>query len=134
MSYAEAVGANAVFIGAHSLDYSGYPDCRPEYFDAFNELSKLANKAGVEGKPIKIHAPLVGWNKTKIIETGVDLKAPFQATWSCYEGGEMACGACDSCILRRRAFEEAGVRDPVPYMPEGGLPKPAKKAVKPKAA
>jgi 7-cyano-7-deazaguanine synthase len=131
IAYAETVNATAVFIGAHALDYSGYPDCRPEYFEAFNELAKLATKAGVEGKPIKIHAPLVGWNKTKIIETGVDLKAPFGATWSCYEGGDEACGACDSCQLRQRAFLEAGVTDPVKYAAPGAPH--AKKAARAKA-
>lgn len=132
LAWAETLGANAVFIGAHALDYSGYPDCRPEYFDAFNELAKLATKIGVEGRPIRIHAPLVGWTKTKIVETGVDLKAPMHLTWSCYEAGEAACGRCDSCQLRLRAFAEAGVKDPVPYATDGT--KHPKKTVKPKAA
>jgi 7-cyano-7-deazaguanine synthase len=118
LAYAESVGANAVFIGAHALDYSGYPDCRPEYFEAWNELTKLATKTGVDGKPIKIHAPLVGWTKTKIVETGLDLQAPFGKSWSCYEGGETACGTCDSCQLRLRAFAEAGSKDPIPYATE----------------
>lgn len=130
LAYAETVGANAVFIGAHALDYSGYPDCRPEYFEAFNELAKLATKATVEGRSIRIHAPLVGWDKTKIVETGVDLKAPLQLTWSCYEGGAAACGVCDSCQLRIRAFAGAGVKDPVPY----AAPKEPKKPLKARAA
>lgn len=124
LAYAETVGAGAVFIGAHSLDYSGYPDCRPEYFDAFNALAKLATKSGVEGNPIRIHAPLVGWTKTKIVETGLDLKAPLKLTWSCYEGGEAACGECDSCQLRLRAFAETGVADPAAYA--GAKKKPVK--------
>lgn len=126
LAYAETVGANAVFIGAHALDYSGYPDCRPEYFEAYNDLAKLATKATVEGRSIKIHAPLVGWNKTKIVETGIDLKAPLQLTWSCYEGGSAACGFCDSCLLRLRAFAEAGVKDPVPYAAAREPKKPLK--------
>jgi 7-cyano-7-deazaguanine synthase len=112
LAYAETVDADAVFIGAHALDSSGYPDCRPEYFDKFNEMAKVANKRGVEGEPIKVLAPLLGWNKAKIVETGVDLKAPLRYTWSCYEAGEAPCGACDACQLRREAFAQAGHPDP----------------------
>ena len=140
LAYAESIGANAVFIGAHALDYSGYPDCRPEYFDAWNELTKLATKIGVDGKPIRIHAPLVGWTKTKIVETGLDLQAPMGRSWSCYEGGEKACGVCDSCQLRLRAFAEAGAKDPIPYavepnfIPRPPQPKPAAAAPPPAPA
>lgn len=126
LAYAESIGANAVFIGAHALDYSGYPDCRPEYFDAWNELTKLATKIGVDGKPIRIHAPLVGWTKTKIVETGLDLQAPMGRSWSCYDGGEKACGVCDSCQLRLRAFAEAGSKDPIAYAVESNfIPRPS---------
>lgn len=112
LAYAEAVDAQAVFIGAHALDYSGYPDCRPEFFEKFNELAKLATKAGIEGDAPKILAPLVGWTKAKIVETGHDLKAPMKHTWSCYEGGAHPCGTCDSCQIRRDAFAQAGFPDP----------------------
>lgn len=134
LAFAESINAQAVFIGAHALDYSGYPDCRPEYFEAFNELAALATRSGVEGKPIKVHAPLVGWNKTKIVETGIDLKAPLNLSWSCYEGGPQACGECDSCQLRLRAFAEAGAKDPIPYRSkETEAPAPPPKRAKAKA-
>ena len=135
LSYAESVGAGSVFIGAHALDYSGYPDCRPEYFEAYNEVAKLGTKAGVDGRSIRVHAPLVGWTKTKIVETGHDLKAPMNLTWSCYEGGETACGRCDSCQLRLRAFAEAGLKDAVAYGSLSSSPPlaPAKKQAKAKA-
>jgi 7-cyano-7-deazaguanine synthase len=129
LAYAESIGANAIFIGAHALDYSGYPDCRPEYFEAWNELAKLATKVGVDGKSIRIHAPLVGWTKTKIVETGLDLQAPMAKSWSCYEGGEKACGVCDSCQLRLRAFAEAGAKDPLEYAIQPPMtPRPASAA------
>lgn len=112
IALAESIEAQAVFIGAHTMDYSGYPDCRPEYFDAFNDLVKLGTRGGVEGDPIKVIAPLLGWTKAKVVETGRDLKAPMKHTWSCYEAGPKPCGACDSCILRRQAFEKAGMSDP----------------------
>lgn len=114
LAYAETVGAEAIFIGAHALDYSGYPDCRPEYFEKFQELAKLATKQGVDGSPVRIHAPLVSWNKAKIVQTGIDLKAPLKETWSCYEPGPQPCGACDSCQLRAQAFAQIGLRDPWP--------------------
>jgi 7-cyano-7-deazaguanine synthase len=112
LAYAEAVEAGAIFIGAHSQDYSGYPDCRPEYFEKFQELAQLATKQGVDGDAPKIVAPLVGWTKAKIIETGNDLKAPMRHTWSCYEGGAQPCGECDACQIRRDAFLRVGVPDP----------------------
>lgn len=135
LSYAESIGAHAVFIGAHALDYSGYPDCRPEYFEAFNELAKLATRAGTDEKPIKVHAPLVGWTKTKIVETGLDLKAPMNLSWSCYEGGAEACGECDSCQLRLRAFAELGAKDPIAYRGKAPpAPPPPPRRAKAKAA
>ncbi len=112
LSYAEAVQANSIFIGAHAVDYSGYPDCRPEYFEKFDELARLATKTGVEGEPINVAAPLVAWDKAKIIETGLDLKAPLKFTWSCYEDGSTPCGTCDACQIRRDAFARVGVSDP----------------------
>jgi len=115
LSWAEALGADAVFIGAHSVDYSGYPDCRPEFFDAFRRVSALGTRRGVEGRPISIEAPLIGMGKRGIIEKGRQLRVPFKLTWSCYLGGERACGKCDSCVIRLRAFAEAGMEDPIEY-------------------
>lgn len=112
LGYAETVGAGAIFIGAHAVDYSGYPDCRPEFFEKFNELAQLATKQGVEGDAPKIHAPLVGLSKAKIVEMGNNLKAPLKHTWSCYEGGERPCGSCDACQIRRDAFLAVGLVDP----------------------
>jgi len=115
LSYAEALGAEAIFMGANAVDYSGYPDCRPEYIKAFQHLAGLATKRGVEGKPIRIEAPLLHLTKAEIIKTGAKLHAPFQNTWSCYRGGKKACGSCDACLLRLKGFQEANVKDPLPY-------------------
>lgn len=115
LAYAETRGAEAIFIGANALDYSGYPDCRPEYYDAFARLARLATKAGVEGKDLRIEAPLLAMTKADIVRRGLALKAPLHLTWSCYLGGTKACGRCDSCLLRLKGFREAGVPDPVPY-------------------
>jgi len=115
LAWAEALNADAVFIGAHSVDYSGYPDCRPEFLDAFRRVSALGTKRGVEGKPINIEAPLIRMGKREIIERGSSLKVPFGLTWSCYLGREKACGRCDSCMIRRNAFAEAGMEDPIEY-------------------
>ena len=112
-SCAEAIGAQTIFIGANILDYSGYPDCRPEYFDAFEEMIRLGTKAGVKGKGIKINAPLLYLNKKEIIQLGQKLGVPFEMTWSCYQGKEMPCGQCDSCLLRAKGFHEAGTPDPL---------------------
>ncbi len=119
-SFAEAVGARAVFIGANAVDYSGYPDCRPEFFRAFQRAldrglkSGLpAGRAGVRKKAIKIYAPLLRKTKAQIIRLGRKLRVPYERTWSCYRGGRRPCGACDSCLLRRRGFELAGVKDPL---------------------
>lgn len=121
LAYAETVEADAIFIGAHALDYSGYPDCRPEYFEKFSELAQLATKQGVDGQAPRVHAPLVGWNKAKIVQTGIDLKAPLKDTWSCYEDGSSPCGACDSCVLRAHAFSQVGTPDPsLPAAPKKG--------------
>ena len=112
-SYAEATGAKAIFIGANALDYSGYPDCRPEFFAAYQKMLKQGLKAGVEGKTIKVHTPLIRKTKAQIIRLGIKLKVPYHLTWSCYNGGKKPCGTCDSCLLRAKGFDAAGVRDPL---------------------
>ena len=108
-SYAEAIGAQAIFIGANAIDYSGYPDCRPEFFESYQEALKRGQKSGVQGKPIRIYAPFLYKTKAQIIRLAMRLNVPYQLTWSCYNGGRRPCGKCDSCLLRRRGFEEAGV-------------------------
>jgi 7-cyano-7-deazaguanine synthase len=114
MAWAEVVGAEAVVIGVNALDYSGYPDCRPEYLRAFERVAALATRAGVEGRPLRILAPLLEWSKAQIIRRGLDLGVDYGLTWSCYDPspGGAPCGRCDSCFLRARGFEEAGVNDP----------------------
>ncbi len=112
LSFAEAIKAQAIVIGANALDYSGYPDCRPGYFQAMQKMANLATKAGVEGKKIKILTPLLHKTKAQIIRLGNSLKVPYQLTWSCYRGGTSPCGTCDSCILRAKGFREAGQSDP----------------------
>jgi len=111
-SYAEAVGAGAIFIGANAVDYSGYPDCRSEFFEAYQKALKKGLKVGVQGKGLKIYTPLIQKTKAQIIQLGLKLKVPYQATWSCYQGGARPCGKCDSCILRKRGFEQLGIKDP----------------------
>ena len=115
LALAEARGADVVYIGANAVDYSGYPDCRPEFIKAFEEAGRLGTKRGVEGNPIKILAPLIDMTKAEIIKAGMKLKFPYELTWSCYAGGELACGKCDSCKLRLKGFYEAGLKDPVEY-------------------
>ena len=112
-SYAEAVTASAIFIGANAIDYSGYPDCRPNFLNAYEDALKKGLKAGVEGKPIKIYAPLIKKTKAQIVQLGQKLKVPYQLTWSCYSGEKSPCGHCDSCLLREKGFKEAGIKDPV---------------------
>jgi len=112
MSYAEAICAEAVFIGANAIDYSGYPDCRPDFMKAYQTAARKGMKAGVEGHSIRIVAPLMKKNKAQIIKMGVKLGVPYQLTWSCYRGLSKACGECDSCLLRARGFEDAGFDDP----------------------
>ena len=111
LSCAETIGANAIFIGANAVDFSGYPDCRPRYYREFNSLIKLATKAGIEGKQIKIFTPLIKKTKAEIIKLGKRLGVPYELTWSCYKGGRSPCGECDSCLLREKGFREAGVKD-----------------------
>lgn len=111
VSWAEVVGAKRVFIGAVEQDSSGYPDCRPAYYDAFNLLIQRGTKEG----DIRIETPLIHLRKSEIVRLGVELGAPFHVSWSCYSGENEACGVCESCVLRLRAFREAGGVDPIPY-------------------
>ena len=115
LAYAETLGAQRIYIGVNALDYSGYPDCRLDYIQAMQEVFRLGTKQGREGEAIKIVTPLIELKKTEIIELGNNLGVPWEQTWSCYAGGETACGVCDSCRLRLAAFEELGLKDPVPY-------------------
>ena len=112
VSWAEVLNAEKVYIGAVEQDSSGYPDCRPEYYRAFNEVVR----AGTRDSRIRIVTPLIGMRKTQIVTIGLELDAPFDLTWSCYTREDRACGVCDSCVLRQRAFQEAGVTDPIPYL------------------
>ena len=112
-SCAEAEKAEAIFFGANALDYSGYPDCRPEYLEAFSQAMAKGTKAGVEGKKIEVKAPLIDLTKKEIVLLGAKLGVPFEKTWSCYAGGDQPCGVCDSCILRAKGFREAGIPDPL---------------------
>ncbi|TAE61958.1 MAG: 7-cyano-7-deazaguanine synthase QueC [Nostocales cyanobacterium] len=116
LGYAETIGAQRVYIGVNALDYSGYPDCRPDYIQGMQEVFRLGTKQGREGKPIQIVAPLIDLKKTEIIQLGNQLGVPWELTWSCYAGGEQACGVCDSCRLRLAAFVELGMEDPVNYL------------------
>ncbi len=110
-SFAEAVGAKRIFIGANAIDYSGYPDCRPEFFEAFQKALRSGMKTGTEGNVIKIEAPLLYKTKAQIIKLAKTLKVPIDLTWSCYAGAKKACGVCDSCLLRQKGFEEIGLKD-----------------------
>jgi 7-cyano-7-deazaguanine synthase len=112
VSWAEAIGAGAIYIGAVAEDSSGYPDCRPEYYRVFQELIRVGTRPETE---IEIITPVITLKKSEIIRTGMRLGAPLQLTWSCYQNDDAACGVCDSCLLRLRAFAEAGVADPIPY-------------------
>lgn len=119
LALAEVLGSGDIFIGVNAVDYSGYPDCRPEYIEAFERTANLATRAGVEGKRLRIHTPLIQWPKTRIIETGLKLGVDFSLTHSCYDpqpdgkGGLRACGRCDSCLIRQSAFGQLGMPDPV---------------------
>jgi 7-cyano-7-deazaguanine synthase len=110
-SFAEASSARAIFIGANALDYSGYPDCRPAFFNAYQKVLTAGLKAGVEGKLIKVYTPLIRKTKAQIVRLGMKLKVPFHLTWSCYSGRKDPCGRCDSCLLRAKGFFEAGIPD-----------------------
>jgi 7-cyano-7-deazaguanine synthase len=117
LGWAEVLGARDIFLGVNSIDFSGYPDCRPEFIAAFERLAALATKVGVEGNPCRIHAPLIEWTKAQIIREGLRLGVDYTTTVSCYQPDEQgrACGRCDSCRIRRTGFEAAGVPDPTRY-------------------
>jgi 7-cyano-7-deazaguanine synthase len=112
VSWAEVLGAETIFIGAVEQDSSGYPDCRPAYYDAFNQVVKAGTKEG----RIEIVTPLIAMRKSGIVRLGLELNAPLDLTWSCYSRDDKGCGVCDSCVLRLRAFQEAGATDPIPYV------------------
>ena len=112
VSYAEANDCSAVFIGAHSEDFSGYPDCRPKFFDSFQSIIDVGTKDDTQ---IQLIAPFVEWSKTEIVERGYELDVPFEITWSCYRDEAPACGTCDACAFRLQAFENAGNKDPIEY-------------------
>lgn len=114
-AHAEAVGADDLFIGVNAVDYSGYPDCRPEFIRAFQHMINLGTRAGAEGRPLRIETPLARLSKAEIVRLGHALGVPFHLTHSCYRGRVPACGACDACLLRRKGFREAGLADPIPY-------------------
>ena len=116
VSWAEVIGAEAVYVGAVEQDSSGYPDCRREYYDAFERVVELGTRPETR---IRIFTPLVSLKKSEIVRLGLELGAPFELTWSCYQSQDLACGRCDSCALRLRAFAEAGVKDPIPYAKSG---------------
>jgi 7-cyano-7-deazaguanine synthase len=121
LAWAEVIEAGHIFIGVNAVDYSGYPDCRPEYIAAFEAMANLATRAAVEGAlPIHLHAPLIHMTKAQIIQSGIDLGVDYSMTHSCYDPSPKgsACGRCDSCLLRRRGFMEAGVADPTTYFQE----------------
>jgi 7-cyano-7-deazaguanine synthase len=117
LAWAEVLAADHIFLGVNSLDYSGYPDCRPEYIDAYQRMANLATQRAVEGTRLQIHAPLIGMTKAAIIGRGLELGVDFGTTRSCYDPSPRgkACGGCDSCLLRLKGFEENGVADPAPY-------------------
>jgi 7-cyano-7-deazaguanine synthase len=119
LAWAEVLGAGDIFIGVNALDYSGYPDCRPEFIEAFEGMAALGTKAGVEGRAIKIHTPLIRLNKAQIIQKGMALGVDFSLTSTCYDPSPQgrACGSCDACLLRLKGFAEAGLEDPGKYRP-----------------
>ena len=115
LGYGEVIGAQAIFIGISSVDYSGYPDCRPEFLQAFQKVAEVGTKAGANGLTIEIKAPLIYLSKAETIRLASENGAPLQLSTSCYRGVEKACGMCDSCVLRLKGFAEAGISDPIPY-------------------
>jgi 7-cyano-7-deazaguanine synthase len=118
LAWAETLDCRDIFIGVNAVDYSGYPDCRPEYIHAFEDMANLATKAAISGKKLTLHAPLINWSKKKIIETGIALEVDYGLTVSCYQADEFgrACGVCDSCEIRRKGFEAAGTKDSIVYL------------------
>ena len=119
LAWAEVLEADDVWIGVNAVDYSGYPDCRPEYIAAYQQMANLATRRGVEGKSLTIHTPLIDLTKAQIIQRGLDLGVDYGLTLSCYDPSDAgkACGDCDACVLRLRGFEQNGVTDPAPYIP-----------------
>ena len=117
LAWAEVLEADAIFIGVNALDYSGYPDCRPEFIDAFQKMANLATRRGIEGHPLQIHTPLIDLTKAEIVSRGIALGVDYSLTVSCYQADEQgrACGRCDSCRLRKKGFEQAGIADPTKY-------------------
>lgn len=117
LGWAEVLGAEAIFIGVNAVDYSGYPDCRQDYINAFQTMANLATRAGIEGRELKIHTPLINLSKGDIIKKGISLGVDYSATVSCYQANDLgeACGVCDACRLRKQGFVEAGVADPTRY-------------------
>ncbi len=117
LGWAEVLDADAVYVGVNALDYSGYPDCRPEYLEAYQRVADLATRRGVEGRPIEVRAPLLHLGKSEIIRRGLELGVDYAMTSSCYEpmSPGSPCGRCDACVLRRRGFQGAGAEDPLPY-------------------
>jgi len=119
LGWAEVLGARDIYIGVNAVDYSGYPDCRPEFIAAFERMANLATRAAVEGSPLRIHAPLIAMTKGDILTLGTSLGVDYSLTTSCYDPDDAgrACGRCDSCLLRLKGFAEAGLRDPIEYRP-----------------
>ncbi|HPP66358.1 MAG TPA: 7-cyano-7-deazaguanine synthase QueC [bacterium] len=115
LAYAEAIDADSIVIGVHCIDYSGYPDCRPEYIKAFQRILDIGTKKTIEGGRIELKAPLIMMRKSEIIKLGFSLGLDFSITWSCYKGGLKACGICDACRIRLEAFKKAGMPDPIEY-------------------
>ncbi len=117
LGWADSLGIHDIFIGVNALDYSGYPDCRPEYIEAYEQMANLATREGVEGRKITIHAPLMEMNKAEVIQTGTKLGVDYGLTHTCYDPVEdQSCGHCDSCLLRLKGFKEAGLIDPITYV------------------
>jgi 7-cyano-7-deazaguanine synthase len=117
LAWAEVIAANDIFLGVNAIDYSGYPDCRPEFIEGFENLANLGTKAGVEGRRFQIHTPLIKFSKAEIIRKAVELGVDLSLTHSCYDPSPegSACGECDSCLLRLKGFREAGIKDPIRY-------------------
>jgi 7-cyano-7-deazaguanine synthase len=115
LSYAETIDADCIAIGVNATDYSGYPDCRPAFINAYQDLINVATKKTIEGKQINVFTPLLYLKKSEIIRKGYTEGVPFEHTWSCYQGGKQACGQCDSCLLRLKGFQEANLSDPIDY-------------------
>ena len=122
LGLAESIGAADLFIGVNAVDYSGYPDCRPEFISAFEAVANLATKAGIEGQAMTVHTPLVSLTKAEIIQRGLELGVDYSLTHSCYDPSPqgVSCGECDSCQLRLKGFREAGTRDPIEYQKTNG--------------